>query len=428
MKVMVVGSGGREHAICWALSVDPTVSEVVAAPGNPGIAAMESCRCLPVPPSDFAALADAASAESVDVTVVGPEAPLAEGLADFFSSRGLSVFGPCREAARLESSKSFAKELMKRMGVPTPEARAFTGLEALQDALDFLSSQDPPWVVKADGLAAGKGVLVTSDPDSALDWVRGCLSGEKFGAAGRTVLVESFAPGKEASVLVVTDGKDILALPPARDHKRLLDGDEGPNTGGMGAFSPVPEIDPVQLDYVIEKVFEPVLYGLAREGAPYVGVLYGGLVLTEEGPKVLEFNVRFGDPEAQAVLPRLGPCLGSVIDSTLSGELDRVSLPVEREAALTVVAASRGYPERPETGMPIEGLDEAEEDPDVLVFHAGTALDSEGRLITAGGRVLAVSAVGSDLEAARTTAYGALSKISFEGMHYRRDIAAPVGS
>lgn len=426
MTVMVVGSGGREHAICWSLSADPGVDRIVAVPGNPGIARLGKAECVPVDAADFSALADVATAEDVDVTIVGPEQPLADGVADYFRGKGLALFGPTGSAARLESSKWFAKELMLRLGVPTPSAEVFEGPESLSDAASYIERTEGPWVVKADGLAGGKGVLVTPDPTQAIDWARGCLLGERFGRAGSRILVEEFAEGREVSVLVVTDGTGLLALPPARDHKRLEDGDTGPNTGGMGAYSPVPDLGDADLDSILEKIFEPVVEAMRKEGEPYLGILYGGLVLTEEGPKVLEFNVRFGDPEAQAVLPRLQPVLSEIIDAALSGNIDAASAPVEHPAAVTVVAAARGYPKHPVRGDLIEGLDEASAIPGATVFHAGTS-ESEGRLYTAGGRVLAVSAVGDDLDSARHTAYDAVSRISFEGMQYRSDIALGVG-
>ncbi len=422
LEVMVIGGGGREHAICWALAADPGVSGIVAVPGNPGIADLPKTRCIPAGTSDFATLADIASAEKIDVAIVGPEQPLAEGIADYFAAKGLRLFGPSKEAARLESSKSFAKELMLSVGVPTPRASVFEGPESFDDIAAQIEKTDPPWVVKADGLAQGKGVLVTSDKDEALLWARACLEGEKFGPAGARILLEDYAGGKEASVLVFCDGKNLMPLPPARDHKRLLDGDEGPNTGGMGAYSPVPEIDDAMMDSILEKIFEPIVDTMRKEGTPYVGVLYGGLVLTEEGPKVLEFNVRFGDPEAQAVLVRLAPGLSSIVDAALSKELDRASVDITAPAAVTVVLASSGYPGKVTTSKVIDGLDRAAGIGGVTVFHAGTAVQ-EGRIVTAGGRVLSVSAVGENLSSAREAAYKAVSEISFEGMQFRKDIA-----
>ncbi|MER3520997.1 MAG: phosphoribosylamine--glycine ligase [Acidimicrobiia bacterium] len=422
LSVMVVGSGGREHAICWALATDASVEKVVAVPGNPGIASLQKTECIEAKISDFATLVDIAEAKRVDVTVVGPELPLCEGIADYFRASGQKLFGPTMAAARLESSKAFAKQLMIREGVPTPKARIFDGFGDLEDAIHHIAKSEPPWVIKADGLAGGKGVLVTTDEQEAIEWARACLSGEKFGSSGSKILIEEYSPGKEASVLVVTDGKNLLPLPVARDYKRLLDEDQGPNTGGMGAFSPVPEVDDSLLDQIMDTIFEPVLAAVRKECEPYVGVLYGGLVLSEEGPMVLEFNVRLGDPEAQAVLPRLGPQLATVLDATLSGDLDRVSIHPAHNAAVTVVLAAQGYPERPRTEDPIFGLDEASQHEGVTVFHAGTAL-SGGQLLTAGGRVLDVSAVGNDLREARKTAYEALSSIYFEGMQYRTDIA-----
>lgn len=427
LSVMVVGSGGREHALAWALAFDEAVDRVVAAPGNPGIASLPKTTTVDADPSDIGALADLAEAERIDLTVVGPEKPLAEGLADYFHSRKLSVFGPKRNCARLESSKWFAKQVMKRYGVPTPDAVAFEGEASFPEAERYIRGRSGPWVIKADGLAAGKGVLVTDDADRAVNWARACLVEGKFGPSGRRVLIEEYAPGKEASVLVVSDGKDLVPLPPARDYKRLEDGDEGPNTGGMGAFSPVPEIDETTLDGILEKIFEPVLDAMRKEAEPFLGVLYGGLVLTEEGPKVLEFNVRFGDPEAQAVIPRIGPGLASVIDCAMSGNLDQARVDPVHAAGVTVVAAASGYPENPRTGDPIEGIEAAADRQDVVVFHAGTRLTDDGRLATAGGRVLAVSGVGGSIHEARQKAYEAISEIHFDGMHYRRDIAAVEG-
>lgn len=428
LRVMVVGSGGREHALSWALAHDEAVDRIVAVPGNPGIAGLPKTTTMVADPSDIATLADLAEAERIDLTIVGPEKPLAEGLADYFQSRKLAVFGPKRNCARLESSKWFAKQVMKRYGVPTPDAVVFEGEASFDDAERYIRDRTGPWVIKADGLAAGKGVLVTDDADRAVGWARACLIEGKFGASGRRVLIEEYTPGKEASVLVVSDGKDLVALPPARDYKRLEDGDEGPNTGGMGAFSPVPEIDAAILDGILEKIFEPVLDAVRKEAEPFLGVLYGGLVLTEEGPKVLEFNVRFGDPEAQAVIPRVGPRLVSVIDHAMSGSLHQARVDPVHAAGVTVVAAASGYPENPRTGDPIEGVQAADGREDVVVFHAGTRLTNDGRLATAGGRVLAVSGVGGSIQEARRKAYEAISEIHFEGMHYRRDIAAEEGS
>jgi phosphoribosylamine--glycine ligase len=429
LRVMVVGSGGREHALCWALSRHEEVDAVVAAPGNPGIAELPKTAVFEVEPNRIQELADLAESQKVDVTVVGPEQPLVDGIADYFETRGLVVFGPSKECARLEGSKSFAKEVMEKAGVPTPAAKVFDGPEQFADAEEYIRATEGPWVVKADGLAAGKGVLVTSNAQKAIAWARACMIEDRFGKAGHRILLEQFASGKEASVLVLTDGKGILPLPPARDYKRLADGDEGPNTGGMGAFSPVPEIDERSLDYILEKIFEPVIDSVRKTGRPYLGVLYGGLILTEEGPKVLEFNVRFGDPEAQVVVPRIAPSLLDAIDAALAGELDRVKVQPAYDAAVCVVAASSGYPEKPKTGMRIEGLNQAAEhgrDGKVVIFHAGTKRGPGGEILTAGGRVLGVTGLGDSIKSARERAYRALEEISFEGMRFRSDIAAGV--
>ena len=396
VKVLVVGSGGREHALAWRLAADEGVDEVHAAPGNPGIAAIATCH--PVRAEDAEGLLSLCLERGIDLVVVGPEAPLVAGLADVLRRGGVSVFGPSAGAARIEGSKRFAKDVMRAAGVPTaaelPEPRA-------------------PCVVKADGLAAGKGVFVCrtqAEADEA--W-------ERAGALGTGVLAEELLEGEEVSVFALCDGSRAVPLPTARDAKRLLDGDEGPNTGGMGAYSPVPGID---ADELAARIHEPVLAELARLDTPFVGLLYAGLILTDDGPRVLEFNCRFGDPETQAVLPVLDGPFAEPLARAAAGDLGDTSFPEPERAAVTVVLASPGYPESPETGAAIDGLEEAESD-DALVFHAGTAL-RDGSLVAAGGRVLGVTGVGASASEARDRAYAAVESIRFPGAQYRRDIAA----
>ncbi|GIU92679.1 MAG: phosphoribosylamine--glycine ligase [Acidimicrobiia bacterium] len=413
MKVLLVGSGAREHALGWKLKTSPRVAALYSAPGNPGLEELgptfDASR-----PDDLVRLA---TRLAVDLVVVGPEAPLAAGLVDRLGSAGIPAFGPTSAAARLEASKSFAKEVMVRAGVPTGSARSFTDED---EAVTYIRARRGPWVVKADGLAAGKGVLVTDDPEAAVGWVHRCLSGG-FGDAGKTVLVEEFLSGPELSVFAVASGTQASILEPARDYKRLLDGDRGPNTGGMGSYSPVDLPDGL-LARVETEIIRPTLTRMAEDGSPFTGFLYAGLVLTDTGPKVIEFNVRLGDPEAQVLLPRLDSDLIELIEAALTGRLDSFRPRWSDRSAVNVVLASAGYPDRPRTGDPITGLAEAV-DEGALVFHAGTARDGMGRLVTNGGRVLNVVGVGSDLCEARRIAYRAVSRIRWQGMQYRSDIA-----
>jgi phosphoribosylamine--glycine ligase len=399
VKVLVVGSGGREHALAWKLAQCEELSELHAAPGNPGIAALG--RCHPVRADDAEAVLDLSTEIGIDLVVVGPEAPLAAGLADVLRHAGVAVFGPGAAAARIESSKAFAKEVMLAAGVPT--AAELTEVRA-------------PCVVKADGLAAGKGVWVcriSSEADEA--WRRARSLGER-------VVVEELLEGEEVSLFALCDGVDALPLAPAQDYKRLRDDDEGPNTGGMGSYSPVPSVGPDEVEELVDTVHRPVLRELAERGAPFQGLLYAGLMLTEDGPRVLEFNCRFGDPETQAILPRLDGDLLGALAAAAAGSLGEVELAASPEAAVTVVLASRGYPDEPETGIEIRGVADAEA-AGALVFHAGTALRGE-TLVSAGGRVLNVTATGTTAAAARERAYGAVERIEFPGALYRRDIAA----
>jgi phosphoribosylamine--glycine ligase len=417
MRILVVGGGGREHALAWKLAQNPTVDKMFAVPGNAGIS--DVAQCEPMSPTDVRAVADFAEGQGIDLTVVGPEAPLVAGIADELEARGLPVFGPSAAAARIESSKSWAKRVMAKAGVRTAAA---AGFGALEEALAYLRRTGAPCVVKADGLAAGKGVVVCEDLATAEDAVRAFLERGAHGEAGRTVLIEEFLEGEELSVLCLTDGRSVLPLAESQDHKRLLDGDRGPNTGGMGAYSPVPRLASV-VDKAVDEVFAPVVRTLAAEGAPYRGLLYGGLMITADGPRVLEFNCRFGDPEAQAVIPRLESDLAELLLACVEGNLAPYRPRWSAEACACVVMAARGYPEEAERGKEIAGLEDAARSGRVQVFHAGTAIRG-GKVVTSGGRVLGVSALGDGIAAARRGAYRAVDRISFDGMHYRTDIGA----
>jgi phosphoribosylamine---glycine ligase len=423
MKVLVLGGGGREHALCWALARDPDVVEVLCAPGNAGTAAL--ARNLDVDPADVAMVRETAVREGVDLVVVGPEAPLAAGVADTLRTAEVPVFGPGRAAARIEGSKAFAKEVMQAAGVPT--ARYWTGSDPAE-ARAALQSFAAPYVVKADGLAAGKGVRICADLAEAEAAVDDALVGGAFGEAGARVVLEEFLTGPEVSLFAVCDGTRAVPLVPAQDFKRALDGDAGLNTGGMGAYSPVPAVDDALRVQLAAQVFDPVIAELSSRGLPYVGVLYAGLVLTADGPMVLEFNARFGDPETQVVLPRLRTPLGGLLAAAAAGELPAGELEWDDRAAVTVVLASGGYPGAYATGVPISGLDDAAAVDGALVFHAGTRVE-DGQVVTAGGRVLAVTGMGASVADARATAYAAADRIAFEGLHRRSDIAAaPTGA
>lgn len=415
MKVLLVGGGGREHAIGWALAKSPQVGELISLPGNPGLSRLGSL-VEGVGVTDVGAIAALARVHAVDLVVVGPEAPLAAGLVDALERVGIPAFGPNRAAARLEASKAFAKDVMIRAGVPTGDAWVFDEPGA---ARAHLTSAHGPYVVKADGLAAGKGVLVTEDREAALAWVDRCFDGE-FGPAGDRVVIEEHLSGPELSVFAVSDGSNAVTLEPARDYKRLGDGDLGPNTGGMGSYSPV-ELPDGLVETVRTEIILPVLRRLADDGNPYLGFIYAGLVLTDDGPKVIEFNARLGDPETQAVLPRLETDLLSVILSALNAKLGDVELQWSSKAAVNVVLAADGYPRAPRSGDRITGLEHIGED--VLVFHAGTSLDDHGRLVTSGGRVLSVVGLGDTVSDARARSYQAVERIGFPGRTFRTDIA-----
>jgi len=421
VRVLVIGSGGREHALAHVLSQSPSVDSVVCAPGNPGMAALGDC--VPVAAADPEAVAGLADKVSADLVVIGPEVPLVAGVVDGVEARGRLAFGPRAAAARLEGSKAWMKNVLSIAGVPTARYGAFTtgGQEA---ALRFLDTLSDLFVVKTDGLAAGKGVVVTTSRAEARDAVRAYLSGEAFGAAGKTIVIEEGLTGSELSLLVLCDGERAVPLAPAQDFKRIGDGDAGPNTGGMGAYSPVPAGGPDVVETVMTQAVAPTLEALGRLGAPYRGVLYAGIMLTPSGPKILEYNVRFGDPECQVVVPRLASDLGAHLAEAAAGQLT-TPLRWRDEAAVTVVLASEGYPAAPRTGDVITGLDAAGEVEGVTVFHAGTvAGDRPGEIRTAGGRVLNVTALGATLAEARRRAYDAVDRISWPGRQYRHDIAA----
>ncbi|MFF4653196.1 phosphoribosylamine--glycine ligase [Streptomyces sp. NPDC001380] len=410
MKVLVIGGGAREHALCRSLSLDPDVTELHCAPGNAGIA--QVARLHPVDQLDGAAVADLAAGLGAGLVVVGPEAPLVAGVADAVRDRGIPVFGPSREAALLEGSKAFAKDVMAAAGVPTARSYVCTTPEEAADALDAFGA---PYVVKDDGLAAGKGVVVTSDLQEALAHAAAC---------GR-VVIEEFLDGPEVSLFAVTDGTTVVPLQPAQDFKRAHDGDEGPNTGGMGAYSPLPWAGPELVDEVLATVLQPTVDELRRRGTPFSGLLYAGLAITSRGVRVIEFNARFGDPETQVVLARLRTPLAGLLLAAATGRLDELEpLRWSDGAAVTVVVAAEGYPASPRSGDPVEGLAEAEAaDGTAYVLHAGTRLGEDGAVLSAGGRVLSVTAVGEDLALARRRAYDAVARIRLAGSHHRTDIA-----
>jgi phosphoribosylamine---glycine ligase len=419
MKILVIGSGGREHALAWKLAADPGVSAIISAPGNPGIARI--ARTETVDAGDVHALFDLATRERVDLTVVGPELPLDRGVTDLFSSRGLRIFGPSRAAAQLECSKVFAKAFMARHGIPTARYR---GCDTASEARGVIDSGELgfPIVVKADGLAAGKGVVVAPDRATAAAAVAAAMEERRFGDAGSRVVLEECLSGPEVSFFAVCDGRRAVPLGSAQDHKRIFDDDRGPNTGGMGAFAPSPLVDAAMEAQIMGEVVEPVMRGMRDEGHEYRGFLYAGLMLTCDGPRVIEFNVRFGDPEAQVVIPMIEGSLAATLAAAADGQLADVRLPLRADKEVGVVLASRDYPQSGSKGLPISGLDAAAALDDVLVFHAGTMGSADGGIATAGGRVLTVVGRGATYERAIERAYDGVSRITFDGMHYRRDI------
>ena len=418
MRILVAGSGGREHALCWRLSADPRVSGIVAAPGNPGIAAHATLAA--VDPSDPEALLELADRESIDLTVIGPELPLDRGVVDRFRAAGRPIFGPPRAAAQLECSKVFAKAFMTRHGIPTARYRVCDSSAA---ALALVASGEfgLPVVLKADGLAAGKGVVVARDREEAAAAIRAAMDERQFGAAGARLVVEECLTGPEVSFFALCDGRRAIPIASAQDHKRIFDDDEGPNTGGMGAFSPSPLVDNGMVARIMSEIVDPVLRGMRAEGTEYRGFLYAGLMMTCAGPKVIEYNVRFGDPEAQAVMPLVGGELAPLLAAAADGDLGAGRVTLNAGVSVGVVLASAGYPGQVTSGTVIHGLDATAGVPGVTVFHAGTARRGED-VVTSGGRVLTVVATGPDYRAAIDRAYEAVSLISFEGMQYRRDI------
>ncbi len=418
MQVLVVGSGGREHALAWKIAQSPLVDRVHCAPGNAGIAEVADCR--PVKADDIDGLLELAKAEKFDLTVVGPEAPLCDGIVDAFEREGLKIFGPNQSCARVEGDKAFARELCQRHRIPSPSHWTF---EEYPQAKAFLENREEgPIVVKASGLAAGKGVTVAESRAVALDAVRECMESGRFGDAGRRVVLEEFLEGEEVSVICITDGETILPLEPAQDHKQVFDGDKGPNTGGMGAFSPVPSVRGRILGQIETQVLLPAVHGLNQSGSAFRGFLYAGLMMTHGGPRVLEFNCRFGDPETQPLLMRMKSDIVPYLLATTEGKLGELEAPEwDPRIAVCVMATAGGYPGDYTKGMPILGLDTLEIGPDLQVFHSGTARRG-GDVVTAGGRVLAACALGETLDEARARAYGVLEEIDFHGMHYRKDI------
>lgn len=421
MKILVVGSGGREHALVHSFARSPGVDEVLAAPGNPGM--NEEAICVDLDLTDPRAVSGYADDQEVELVVVGPEAPLVAGLVDACEARGVHAFGPTADGARLEGSKAWMKDVLVAAGVPTAAHASFTA-EREDEALAFLQTLPGLYVIKTDGLAAGKGVLVTESLDEARDAVRSYLSGDAFGDAGTTVVIEEGFTGPELSLLVLCDGERAVPLVPAQDYKRIGDGGTGPNTGGMGAFSPVPAVDGAAVDQIVDEAIEPTLAELRGRDIAYKGVLYAGLMLTPDGPKILEYNVRFGDPEAQVVIPRLSSDLAIHCIEAAEGKL-RTDVGWRKDASVTVVLASEGYPTEPRTGDVINGIEEASGLDDVIVYHAGTKREGD-RIVTGGGRVLNVTALGDNLKKARERAYDAAAKIKWPGMQYRSDIAEGV--
>ncbi len=415
MKILVVGSGGREHALAWKLAQSKRIQVVMVAPGNGGTALDERLKNIDI--TDPAALAEFAQKEQVALTVVGPEAPLAAGIVDLFRERGLKVFGPTQKAAQLESSKDFAKAFMHRHGIPTAKYQTFSDAAA---AHRYIDEQGAPIVIKADGLAAGKGVVVAMTLDEAHGAIDMMLSDNRFGDAGARVVIEEFLDGEEASFIVMVDGKSILPLATSQDHKRLLDHDQGPNTGGMGAYSPAPIVTPQLHARVMREIIQPTVQGMAKDGIPYTGFLYAGLMIDAQGnPKTLEFNCRMGDPETQPIMARLKTDLVTVMEHACNGTLDTIELDWDRRTALGVVMAAGGYPDAPKKGDVISGI--PAETADSMTFHAGSVLEN-GELKTAGGRVLCVVGLGDSVKVAQKHAYDAVDQIRFDGMQFRRDI------
>ena len=416
MKVLVIGGGGREHALVWKMAQSPLVDALYCAPGNPGIAQL--AECVHIAADEIDVLLDFARAEQIDLTVVGPEVPLTLGIVDRFQAAGLEIFGPNQAAARIEGSKSFSKDLMQKYGIPTAAYETFTDRDA---AVAYIKAQGAPIVVKADGLAAGKGVVVAMTEAQAITAIDDIMLDKVFGAAGSSVVIEEFMAGEEASFFAFTDGKNILPLASSQDHKRIFDNDEGPNTGGMGAYSPAPVVTAALHDEIVATIVRPTIAGMASEGCPYSGILYVGLMIRDGKPRVVEYNARFGDPEAQPLLMRMKSDIVPVLQACARGDLRQDAIEWHDKAAVCVVMASGGYPAAYEKGFEILGLDEAAALDDVVVFHAGTSLEA-GKVVNTGGRVLGVTGLGGTVAEAIANAYRAAAKITWQGAQYRRDI------
>ncbi|MBT2698703.1 phosphoribosylamine--glycine ligase [Bacillus sp. ISL-40] len=416
MKVLVVGGGGREHAIVWKLSQSPKIKKMYCAPGNPGIA--ELAECVSIAVSEIEELADFAKKEQIDLTFVGPEEPLSLGIVNYFKEQGLPVYGPSKEAAMIEGSKEFAKELMMKYEIPTAKYASFSNYE---EALTYVRSEGAPIVIKADGLAAGKGVVVAKKLEEAEKALKSMLKEVTFGSAGARVVVEEYLEGEEMTLLAFVNGTVVKPMVPAQDHKPVYDDDKGPNTGGMGTYAPLPHINSSMVERVIEDIVQPTAKAMAAEGCPFEGILYTGLMLTKEGPKVIEYNARFGDPETQVVLPLLETDLLDILLASLTGELENVEVKWKEKSAVCVIMSSAGYPGPYEKGQVINGLDQIAYP--TIVFHAGTTQE-KGAIVTNGGRVLGITAIGENLGQARELAYQSVEKVSFTGAHYRTDIGS----
>ncbi|PFP30559.1 phosphoribosylamine--glycine ligase [Bacillus sp. AFS073361] len=416
MKVLVIGGGGREHAIVWKLSQSPKVTQIYCAPGNPGIA--ELAECVSIAVSDIRKLADFAQKEQIDLTFVGPEEPLSLGIVNYFKEQGLAVYGPSKEAALIEGSKAFAKDLMMKYQIPTAKYASFTNYE---DALAFVRGEGAPIVIKADGLAAGKGVVVAKTLEEAEEALQSMMKEVSFGSAGARVVVEEFLEGEELTLLAFVNRTTVKAMVPAQDHKPVNDGDKGPNTGGMGTYAPLPHIDSSMVERIIHEIVQPTAKAMVEEGSPFEGILYTGLMLTKSGPKVIEYNARFGDPETQVVLPLLETDLLDILLASLTGELENVEVKWKDQSAVCVIMSSAGYPGAYEKGQVIKGLEHITYP--TIAFHAGTTA-KDGEILTNGGRVLGITAIGDHLQEARDLAYQSVEKVSFIGAHYRTDIGS----
>jgi phosphoribosylamine--glycine ligase len=416
MRILLIGGGGREHALAWKMSKSPKVRKIYCAPGNAGIRGM--AECVAIDAEDIPGLCAFARDKRIDLTVVGPEAPLAAGIVDSFQKQGLRIFGPTRKAAEIEASKSFAKRLMLRYNIPTAQGKAFTRFEP---ARRYVASMDPPVVVKANGLAAGKGVVVCKTREQAVETLDQMLNRDTFGDAGRKVLVEEHLAGEEASFIAITDGETVLALPPSQDHKAVYDNDEGPNTGGMGAYSPPPVVDAAMRQKIMEEVMVPTVRAMAAEGRPYRGVLYAGLMIMRDRLKVVEFNARFGDPETQPLVMRIKSDIVPLMEAAVDGGLHKCGIEVDQRAAVCIILSAKGYPGAYEKGIALSGIDEAERMRDVAVFHSGTVIENE-KLVSSGGRILGVTALGESVSKAIDRSYQAVARIKGKGLHHRSDI------